>query len=296
MEKNCSIIEDILPLYVENMVSTDTRAFVEEHLASCDECRTKLGQLQSPPAPVPMDAMPLKKIKEKLMFKRIQIILFTAALVSAIAVSVFAIMTSPQFFPYSSSLVQVTENQDGILTITFDSSVTGYNYITGRDEETGAETYHISSWNTVWDKYFASRGSQNMIITPASLTDTKIYYVQNNGSEDILIYGQNAEDNTVSTTLPRLYLTQYFILAVFLLIILAMARFLFRKQDIVKLWLNRMIPIPIAYILSHIYTKGFSFKSYSAQRDLSIIILVMICLYCAMLTGESLFRIKKEKN
>lgn len=296
MEKNCSIIEDILPLYVENMVSTDTRAFVEEHLASCDECRSKLGKLQSPPAPVPMDAMPLKKIKEKLMFKRIQIILFTAALVSSIAASVFAIMTSPQFLPYSSGLLQVTENQDGMLTITFDDSVTGYNYITERDEETGVEIYHISAWNTVWDKYFASRGAQNMILAPASLTDTKIYYVQNNGSEDILIYGKNPEDNAAYTTLPRLYLTQYFLLALLLLIILVLCRFLFRKQDIFKLWLNRTIPIPIAYLLAHIYTKGFSFRSYSAQRDFSIIILVMICLYCTILFGESLFLTKKEKK
>ena len=296
MGKKCSIIGDILPLYVENMVSPDTKVFVEEHLADCNECRTKLEQLQSPPAPVPIDAIPLKKIREKLMLKGIQTILFTAALVLAIAVSVFSIITSPQFYPYSPDLVQVNENQEGTLTITFDGSVTGYNYTTDRDKETGTETYWISAWNTVWDKHFADRSEQNMIITPSSLTDTKVYYAQNNGSEDILIYGLSAEDNVGSTTLPRLYLTQYFVLVIFSLIILALSRFLFRKKDIVKLWLDRMIPLPIAYIISHICTKGLSFKSYSAQRDLSVLILVTILLYCAILSGGNLYRIKKEKE
>ena len=34
MKNECSIIRDILPLYVENMVSEDTSEFVKEHLES----------------------------------------------------------------------------------------------------------------------------------------------------------------------------------------------------------------------------------------------------------------------
>ena len=39
MKNECSIIRDILPLYVENMVSEDTSEFVKEHLESCPACR-----------------------------------------------------------------------------------------------------------------------------------------------------------------------------------------------------------------------------------------------------------------
>ena len=31
MENRCNIIRDILPLYIEDMVSPDTTAFLEEH-------------------------------------------------------------------------------------------------------------------------------------------------------------------------------------------------------------------------------------------------------------------------
>ena len=42
MKNECSIIRDILPLYVENMVSEDTSEFVKEHLESCPACRGSL--------------------------------------------------------------------------------------------------------------------------------------------------------------------------------------------------------------------------------------------------------------
>ena len=32
MKNECSIVQDILPLYVEDMVSEDTAGFVKEHL------------------------------------------------------------------------------------------------------------------------------------------------------------------------------------------------------------------------------------------------------------------------
>ena len=38
MKNECNIIRDILPLYVEDMVSEETAKFVKEHLENCPEC------------------------------------------------------------------------------------------------------------------------------------------------------------------------------------------------------------------------------------------------------------------
>ena len=38
MKNECSYVRDVLPLYLENMVSEETRAFVKEHLENCSEC------------------------------------------------------------------------------------------------------------------------------------------------------------------------------------------------------------------------------------------------------------------
>lgn len=37
-EANCNVIQDILPLYIDNAVSKDTAKMVEEHLHTCKEC------------------------------------------------------------------------------------------------------------------------------------------------------------------------------------------------------------------------------------------------------------------
>lgn len=47
MEKECSIVRDVLPLYFENMVSEDTAAFVKEHLENCSDCAAELECLKS---------------------------------------------------------------------------------------------------------------------------------------------------------------------------------------------------------------------------------------------------------
>lgn len=38
MKRECNIVRDLLPLYVENMASEETREFVEAHLSNCPEC------------------------------------------------------------------------------------------------------------------------------------------------------------------------------------------------------------------------------------------------------------------
>ena len=38
----CKVIEDLLPLYADEICSDDSRTIVEHHVAECNECREKL--------------------------------------------------------------------------------------------------------------------------------------------------------------------------------------------------------------------------------------------------------------
>lgn len=38
MKNECNVVRDLLPLYIENMVSAETKEFVEAHLSKCPEC------------------------------------------------------------------------------------------------------------------------------------------------------------------------------------------------------------------------------------------------------------------
>ena len=75
MKNECNIIRDILPLYVEDMVSADTSAFVEEHLEKCAECRAELEEMKNPNSlervcsssndNCEKEVLPLKTLKKK---------------------------------------------------------------------------------------------------------------------------------------------------------------------------------------------------------------------------------------
>lgn len=94
MRNDCSIVRDILPLYIEDMVSDDTASFVDEHLKSCSECQKELAKLKaateieivSKKAVLThqAEAAPLKTLKRKL--RRRQII---SVLLSFIVTAVF---------------------------------------------------------------------------------------------------------------------------------------------------------------------------------------------------------------
>lgn len=64
---NCNVVQDILPLYADEVVCEDTKALVEEHLEECDGCRQELFamkvQVELPTAPDAAEAM--KKVTRK---------------------------------------------------------------------------------------------------------------------------------------------------------------------------------------------------------------------------------------
>lgn len=93
MKNECNIIRDILPLYVENMVSADTSAFVEEHLEKCSECRAdwenlkKASQIEEvAPAKQDNDILPLRTIKKKWQRKKVILVCTTVLITVLISV------------------------------------------------------------------------------------------------------------------------------------------------------------------------------------------------------------------
>lgn len=46
MKTECGIVKDLLPLYVENMVSAETERYVSDHLKECKECQMEFHSLK----------------------------------------------------------------------------------------------------------------------------------------------------------------------------------------------------------------------------------------------------------
>lgn len=55
--KQCPVIQDLLPLYVDDALSPESRALADQHLADCPDCRQALAALRAggPSVAVPVD-------------------------------------------------------------------------------------------------------------------------------------------------------------------------------------------------------------------------------------------------
>ena len=74
MRTECSIVGDLLPLYVEDMLSAETAEYVKEHLASCPKCQAELSALREGagepqpkeiPAPSTEKSNPFQKVMKR---------------------------------------------------------------------------------------------------------------------------------------------------------------------------------------------------------------------------------------
>lgn len=94
MKIACDVIKDMLPLYVDGVVSETSRKMIEEHLSGCEECRAYCRSLQGNDVDDVViksmdEAASLKRIKRQLLKKRIMTGIVAAAVVAVVSVSAF---------------------------------------------------------------------------------------------------------------------------------------------------------------------------------------------------------------
>ncbi len=294
MRNECNIICDLLPLYAEKMVSEDSAAFVEEHLKNCEKCSAELEHISRPDdIEINVSAEPMKRIKKKMLANKIKTVVFTAIIVLIAAVCVFSMLGSPQYFPYSEDLITLTENADGSVLVEFSPEVTDYScYTTAYEPDSGKMIYNIEAWNSLLKKEHSN--ALSFTITPPDEAPLIIYYVQNNGDEDICLAGEEHMKNTGVITLPRLALGYYAIIAAMLFVPLFVLWLMLRKKDRTGRTLEKLMLIPASYIIGHIAVAGLSGASYSFLRSFAFIVLVSLLVYCGILLILNVIRTKKE--
>ncbi len=45
--KECNIIRDLLPSYIENLTSDDTNTYIENHIKECSDCSTAIKNMKT---------------------------------------------------------------------------------------------------------------------------------------------------------------------------------------------------------------------------------------------------------
>ena len=99
---SCGIIEDLIPLYKENLCSDESRALVEEHIAECESCRALAESIEPPKVAELSDAdeqKPFKKVNSKLKRSRLKVIILSVLL--AVIALPLAFLTAGQMFRWN---------------------------------------------------------------------------------------------------------------------------------------------------------------------------------------------------
>lgn len=304
MKNECSIVCDLLPLYAEDMVSEDTAEFVKEHLGNCPTCRAELEKLRKPVQPVAaqhvpdIDAEPLKRLKKALLMEKVQAILCTAAVLLALMLSGLSFLTAPEYFAYSQELVTVTEGANGEATISFSSEITNYKLQRIADPADKQTVYHLEVWTCAWDRMFSKPGAQDVTVKPENGHELLIYFTQfinqSSSNSALCIYGEIEPDSGGWMALPGLSMGYWLAINIVLLVILGVIWLNLRKKEKPRRLVERLILIPIAYMLGHLCVLGFHTLSYSEWRDAQMILAIGILFYCAMLLALSIFYSRKE--
>ncbi|WP_301107980.1 zf-HC2 domain-containing protein [Sporosarcina sp.] len=87
MSNECTIVQDLLPLYEEDLLQVETKQFIEEHLKSCRECGRIAEQSQLPLPVEVRDGDASKKMIRNITVKLTTIQIFFVAIAFILAMS-----------------------------------------------------------------------------------------------------------------------------------------------------------------------------------------------------------------
>ena len=126
MNISCKVIQDLLPLYHDNVASPETNALVEEHLQTCPDCLEEYHKLQE--ASTLAAAIPSSKRDTKIMegFKQVRrglrkkwvkiaALAVAATLVVTMGLAFFA--NTYRIVPQAEEILQGVSVEDGLLTV-----------------------------------------------------------------------------------------------------------------------------------------------------------------------------------
>ena len=155
MKYECDIVKDLMPLYIDDLLSEISKRFVEDHINSCESCRAYYEKL-SKEVKIPIsresrfsDLKPIEYLKENLSKKIIKKVLATLLVVglcvgSFLFTYLYKLPVDPQmmeFYEKDNYLMMKYQEKGDIL------------FSAGYGQNDGTWTVNFSQ--TPWERYIA---------------------------------------------------------------------------------------------------------------------------------------------
>lgn len=119
MSKQCEIIKDLLPLYVDKVCSKETNELVEKHLKECEDCREYYNAIQENSSIDKLDEVKsLKNFSKKLKRRKIITIIITLICTLMALILLFYVFNKKDYtMNYNEDLFTVNIQEDGTILI-----------------------------------------------------------------------------------------------------------------------------------------------------------------------------------
>lgn len=281
MKISCNIIRDILPLYVEDMVSLETRDMVEEHLNECESCTLELRLLRKETAvPCEVELHGIDAVKKEIRQRRILTGLLVFLLTAAIALGAFAYLTRPIYLTMEEAEVKITEEGDR-LYYEFGDAVDCFSITSTRDGENVDIT--LTAYRRLWNIHYGNMNNYRFnrecsdFRWSADKTVRSICYGNSeNGEENILLWGKPLQDHVIE--LPRLVLNYYVLIALVCAVVLFMIAFALRRKKGGK-WAAGAGMLMLSYIAGSWIVMGGNLLVH-VNCDLPIyLVMILVCTF-----------------
>ena len=277
----CNIIKDLLSLYKENLLSDESKKFVEDHLKSCSECENLLKdqiEIES------KNTKPLDFVEKRIKKESRYFTLAVVALLGSIFIFIISYLNAPRHLEYEKGLYKVYRSDD-IYTVEFSDKVSGIDYTDTED------AIYLDGYSTKYDEIFnKDRPRKSLTFHKDNL---KMVLYQNHEKMPNMIIGSGEVRQTL---LPRLFLGFYARLSIIGFLGMALIMFSlekFRKKSISLPIKTLLIGAPLSLFLGIISIKGFNTATYYPVTDFKYILLLSLGIYL-FLIFLSIFRDQKR--
>ncbi|WP_227940233.1 zf-HC2 domain-containing protein [Alkalihalobacillus deserti] len=117
----CTVIQDLLPLYVDEVVSDDTKSLVNEHLLTCENCRNEYEQMKGTLyVPIENKDTLFSQLKKRWNRKKWLLIFGSVLTTTLIGFALFSfIFYYAKPIPYTAELFELEETADGTLVLNY---------------------------------------------------------------------------------------------------------------------------------------------------------------------------------
>lgn len=265
--KNCNIVKDLIPLYKENLLSEESKTFVEDHLKSCSECENLLKdkiELEK------SESKPLDFVEKRIKKESRYFTLAMVSLIVSIIIFIISYLNTPRHFKYEKDLYRVYRGED-FYTVEFSDKVSGIDYTDTED------AVYLDAYTTKYDEIFNKERPNKSLTFHKDNLKTVLY--QNHESMPNMVIGSGEIRQTL---LPRLLLGFYSRLSIIGFLILGLIIFILEKfkKKLISLPIKTLIiGAPLSLFFGIISIKGFNTATYYSVIDFKYIVLLSLGIY-----------------